>query len=105
MIDAKQVRARLDAVIAAMQASGAWDVERPADAAFDDMGAFGMTTMAFEQWLRYVFVPAVEALVASNGPWPGGSSVAAHAAREGDGNPAIAELVAALSAFDDLFDR
>ena len=103
MIDPALVRARLDDVIAAMRASGAWEIERPAADAFDDMGAFGMRTMAFAQWLRFVFVPAIESRLASDGPWPGSSSVAAQAAREGDTDPAIAALVEPLAAFDALF--
>ena len=103
MPEVSEVRARLDAVTAAMRAGGAWDVGRPDDAAFTDMGAFGMNTMAFEQWLRFVFVPNVEALIAAGGPWPDGSAVAVIAAREGDADPVIASLVEALAAFDALF--
>jgi len=102
-IRADEVRARLDAVVAAMKSGGVWDVERPPPAAFADMGAFGMRTMAFVQWLRWVFVPNVEALLATGGPWPKGSAVAVQATREGDTDPQIAALVPALSAFDDLF--
>lgn len=103
-IDSKAVRAALNGVVAAMKQNGAWDVEAPAAGAFDDMGAFGMRSMAFEQWLRFVFVPNVEALIASDGPWPDSSMVAAHAAREGDGNPPVSALVPALHAFDALFE-
>jgi tetratricopeptide (TPR) repeat protein len=103
-IDPKDVRARLDDVVAAMKKSGAWDIERPPDEAFVDAGAFGMRTMAFEQWLRFVFVPSVEERIASGGPWPGGSMVAVQAVREGDTNPLVAELVPSLSAFDALFE-
>jgi uncharacterized protein YqcC (DUF446 family)/Tfp pilus assembly protein PilF len=102
-IDPKDVRLRLDEVVAAMKESGAWEVERPRDEAFVDAGAFGMRTMAFEQWLRFVFVPNVESLLASNGPWPRGSAVAVQAVREGDTSPPIAALVPALHAFDALF--
>lgn len=98
--DPDDVRARLAAVVAAMKRTGAWDVARPDDAAFADMGPFGSQTMAFEQWLRWVFVPHVEALIATAGPWPAASQVATVAVREGDTNPAVAALVDALAAFD-----
>ena len=99
------IRARLDAVIAAMKEQGVWDVERPADAAFADMGPFGMHTMAFEQWLRWVFVPSIEERLAGGGPWPSSSSVAVQATREGDGNPRVAVLADSLRAFDALFNQ
>ena len=101
--DPEDVRTRLAAVVAAMKRSGAWDVARPADAAFVDMGAFGGTTMAFEQWLRWVFAPNVEGLIASAGPWPTASQVADRALREADTSPALAALVDALAAFDAVF--
>jgi uncharacterized protein YqcC (DUF446 family) len=99
-----EVRERLDAVIEAMKRASVWDIERPADAAFEDMGAFGMKTMAFEQWLRWVFVPNVERLLGSGGPWPNGSALAVKAVREGDTDPAIAALVPELASFDELFN-
>jgi uncharacterized protein YqcC (DUF446 family)/Tfp pilus assembly protein PilF len=102
--DSKTIREHLDAVVTAMKESGAWNIEPPKDGALVDMGPFGMKTMAFEQWLRYVFVPSVEERLASNGPWPTSSSVAAQATREGDTNPVVASLVDALHAFDALFE-
>ncbi|HEU4729225.1 MAG TPA: YqcC family protein, partial [Kofleriaceae bacterium] len=104
MIDPGDLRTRLAAVIAAMKRSGAWEVARPADDAIADLGAFGGRTMAFEQWLRWVFVPRVEALIASEGPWPPTSQVAARAVREADTSPALAGVVDALAAFDAAFD-
>jgi uncharacterized protein YqcC (DUF446 family) len=98
-----RVRSCLDAVIHAMKEGGAWDIGRPKDEAFVDMGAFGNRTMAFEQWLRWVFVPNVEQLLVSGGPWPKSSSVAVTAVREGDTKPVVAAMVAPLSHFDALF--
>ncbi|MEP6862440.1 MAG: YqcC family protein [Deltaproteobacteria bacterium] len=102
-IDPEDVRARLDTVVATLKATGAWDVERPSDDKLVDAGPFGMHTLAFEQWLRYVFVPSVEALIASHGPWPTESMVAAHATREWDGHPNPDDMLSALAAFDALF--
>jgi uncharacterized protein YqcC (DUF446 family) len=98
------VRERLDEVIAAMRREGAWDMPRPADDAFVDMGPFGQETMAFVQWLRWVFVPSVEMLVASDGPWPNRSDVSVRAAREGDSDPVVSALVTPLARFDALFE-
>lgn len=62
--------------------------------------------MAFEQWLRFVFVPRVESLLTSDGPWPRESHVAARAYREwkmhGD-VPEVDRLLDHLRAFDALF--
>jgi uncharacterized protein YqcC (DUF446 family) len=99
------VRAALDAVVAALRGAGVWSIERPPGEAFAEMGAFGARTMAFAQWLRWVFVPNVERLLESDGPWPSSSQVAVMATREGDTDPAIASLVPALARFDAVFDE
>lgn len=66
-------------------------------------GAFGMATMAFPQWLRYVFVPIARRRVA-DGDLPSGSSVAAQAVREFDGFDAASELIGLLAGFDALVE-
>jgi uncharacterized protein YqcC (DUF446 family) len=104
-IDPQAVHRALQQVILAMKDADLWDIARPKDEAFTDMGAFGQRTMSFAQWLRWVFVPNVERLVASQGPWPKGSSVGAMAIREGDTDPGIHSLHASLSDFDSLFER
>ena len=86
-----------------MKGAGLWQGERPPDEAFVDMGAFGGNTMSFDQWLRWVFIPNVEALIASNGPWPKCSSVGIRATREGDTDEHIAAIAHSLHEFDALF--
>ncbi|HEY5283910.1 MAG TPA: YqcC family protein [Polyangia bacterium] len=104
-IAAQEVQRSLQRVIVAMKEADLWNISRPKDEAFTDMGAFGQQTMAFAQWLRWVFIPNVEALVASQGPWPASSSVAVIATREGDTDAGIQSLVESLAEFDGLFDR
>jgi len=98
-----QIRIKLDEIIAEMQATGAWEVAAPAPEAYTNMGAFGMNTMALEQWLRYVFIPSVQGRLASNGPWPPSSSVGTHAIRNFDGVNELARLTTLLCEFDHLF--
>ncbi len=105
VVEPEEVRRRFAKVIEAMRAAGVWDIERPADSAFENMGAFGMKTMAFAQWLRWVFVPRVEEALTQNGPWPSGSAVSLQATREGDTDPVVASLVESLSDFDELFEE
>jgi uncharacterized protein YqcC (DUF446 family) len=97
------VREKLAAIEAEMRRVGIWEVATPDG---PPIGAFGGGNMAFEQWLRHVFVPNVQALVASDGPWPAESQVAQQAYREWrmHGDWAEAEpLIDALRAFDALF--
>jgi uncharacterized protein YqcC (DUF446 family) len=100
-----EIAQRLAAVVEALKRAGFWELSRPPESAFENMGAFGMNTMAFAAWLRWVFVPTIEARIASCGPWPTSSSVAAQAVREfdGDTDPGVLDLRSALSDFDTLF--
>jgi uncharacterized protein YqcC (DUF446 family) len=100
---ATSVAERLAVVKVKMQEAGVWDTPPPPAEAFENMGAFGMNTMPFTDWLRWVFVPNVEGLLASGGPFPKSSQVAAQAMREGDTDPVVHSLVAALDDFDRLF--
>jgi uncharacterized protein YqcC (DUF446 family) len=66
--------------------------------------AYGMDTMAFSQWLQYVFVPAARAVVAGERPLPPGSALAAHAVREFDGMDEAEALCAILRRVDDAVE-
>jgi uncharacterized protein YqcC (DUF446 family) len=103
MADVLAIGNGLDKIEAEMRKLGMWDIEEPTPEAYAKMGAFGMNTMAFAQWLRWVFVPRVRGLLESDGPWPPSSAVGTHAVREFDGYSEASELVTLLCRFDDLF--
>lgn len=42
---------------------GAWQVIQPEAAAFNSLTPFCVDTMSLEQWLRYVFLPRMQALI------------------------------------------
>lgn len=65
-------------------------------------GAFGLATMAFAQWLRFVFVPVARQRLA-DGDLPASSHVAAQAVREFDGDHEAAPLLGLLGRFDAAF--
>jgi len=76
------VEEKLDAIESEMKRVGLWEIEKPAPEMFVDMGAFGTRTMAFEQWLRWVFIDRVRATIDEKGAFPAGSEVAQQAFRE-----------------------
>jgi uncharacterized protein YqcC (DUF446 family) len=65
--------------------------------------AFAMDTMAFTQWLQFVFLPRVREAAAAN-QFPSSSSVGTQAVREFDGDPSAGDLTNLLCEFDGLFD-
>jgi uncharacterized protein YqcC (DUF446 family) len=86
-----------------MRRIGLWQSEplRPDQLSFKQ--AFAMDTMTFSQWLQFVFLPRVREAAAGD-RFPAGSSVAAQAVREFDGDPGAGDLIKLLSEFDALFD-
>ena len=99
-----KVRRRIEAIEEEMRRAGLWDAPQPER--IEGIGAFGGDAMSFEQWLRWVFVPRVHALLESDGPWPSSSEVSAQAFREwrmwGD-YPGVDRLLELLREFDALF--
>lgn len=93
----------LDRIEVEMLARGYWQDPplAPGQRAFNE--AFAMDTMAFRQWLQFVFIPRAREAVAGN-DFPSGSSVGAQAVRELDCDPGASRLVSLLSEFDALFD-
>jgi uncharacterized protein YqcC (DUF446 family) len=92
-----------DQIEAEMRRIGFWQSAplRPEQLHFKQ--AFAMDTMAFAQWLQFIFLPRVREAAATN-EFPSSSSVGAQAVREFDGDTNAGELVTLLSEFDALFD-
>jgi uncharacterized protein YqcC (DUF446 family) len=92
-----------DLIESEMRRIGFWQREplRPEQLKFTQ--AFAMDTMAYAQWLQFIFLPRAREAAASN-QFPSSSSVDAQAVREFDGNPNADALVTLLAKFDALFD-
>lgn len=88
-----------------MKRIGLWQNEPLPEDAYRFRQAFAMDTLAFSQWLQFVLIPRVQAIVASNGRFPPASMVAVQAIREFDGMDQAAELIGLLCEFDELFNR
>lgn len=99
------VEKKLAAIEAEMRRIGMWQAEPLPEMAYAFQEAFAMDTMAFAQWLQFVFVPRVKSIVAARGEFPSGSSVGTQAIREFDGYDEASHLVSLLGEFDELFDN
>ena len=87
-----------------MKQIGLWQAEPLEPEKYEFQSAFGMDTMAFSQWLQFVFLPRVQE-AATQDSFPSESNVAAQATREFDGMAETSQLVTLLTEFDDLFDE
>ena len=96
------MRAQIEAIEVEMRRLGMWATEAPPPEAFASGVAFFGDTMAFEQWLQFVLVPRVQAVLGGDGTFPAQSMVGAKAVREFDGYPDAEHLVDLLIGFDGL---
>jgi uncharacterized protein YqcC (DUF446 family) len=82
-----------------------WGAEPMPPAAFENMGPFGQGTMAFEQWLQFVLLPRLRAIVSERDEVPSGSQLAVYAVRALDGDPDAGRLHDLLYELDRLVER
>lgn len=97
------IQTHFDGIVAEMQAIGMWEIEQPSEEAVENMGAFGEGTMAYAQWLRWIFIPVIEQKLETGGPWPSESNVGIMAIRNFDGQHELTDLTTKLCEFDQLF--
>lgn len=77
--------AAVDEVEAELKRMGWWQDTPPEPERMQFRQPFGMDTLAFSQWLQFVFVPAARSMIAGERPLPPSSMLAPHAVREYDG--------------------
>lgn len=80
------------------------ELPEPSPDAVAHGGAFGAATMAFPQWLRFVFLPAARTRFAT-GQLPRSSALATQAIREFDGQHELDDLIALLAELDQAVNR
>ena len=101
------VAAKVDEIEAEMRRIGMWqDKPLPAEA-MNFQRAFGGDTMAFGQWLQFVFIPRVRAIIAGREKFPTKSQVCDQAFREWrmwDDVQNVDQLLDLLREFDNLFN-
>jgi uncharacterized protein YqcC (DUF446 family) len=98
----KRVLDCADRIEAEMKRIGYWQDQPPRPEQLSFTRPFALDTMAFSQWLQFIFLPSVRERAAKD-QLPKSSSVAAQAVREFDGVNEAASLVALLVEFDALF--
>src|SRR5258708_26707559 len=100
------VQAAVVEIEAEMKRIGMWQEKPLAPEQLQFKQAFGGDTMAFHQWLQFVFLPRVREIIAAKGKFPNSSQVADQAFREwkmwGSEQNADA-LLEMLRRFDGLF--
>lgn len=97
------IKSKIDAIEDELKHIGFWQAEPLKPEQYNFQRAFGMDTMAFSQWLQFIFIPRVNSIIAEHGQFPKSSSVGAQAVREFDGLDEASRLITLLSEFDAMF--
>ena len=100
--NSETVLSKIAAIEEEMRHRDFWQAEPLQPEQYQFSEAFAMDSMAFSQWLQFIFIPRVKDSAAS-GQFPSKSEVAAQAVREFDGVQEASDLVTLLSEFDALF--
>src|SRR5262245_45512599 len=85
-----------------MKRIGYWQSDPLRPEQYEFRSAFAMDTMAFSQWLQFIFIPRVKNMLETGEKFPSDSQNGAQAAREFDGDDRAQGLVALLSEFDEI---
>ncbi|MEM6162118.1 YqcC family protein [Erwinia sp. P6884] len=100
----QQVQIHLTAIVEELHEAGLWQTCAPTTQAFESQEPFCMDTMTPEQWLQWVFLPRMQALLDAGSPLPEKLAIAPYyeVALEG-ALPGRARLLHALNQLDQLF--
>jgi uncharacterized protein YqcC (DUF446 family) len=101
----EQIQAKIGEIENEMKRIGYWQNAPLKPEQYQFRMAFGMDTMAFSQWLQFIFIPRVKSLLETGEKFPPDSQNGAQAVREFDGDDNAQALVALLSEFDELIRR
>lgn len=85
-----------------MRDAGFWHDQPPAPAAMASRTPFCADTLAFSEWLQFVFIPRMRSLIEDNADLPGASAIAPLAEEALDERGGKQQLVDNLRRFDRL---
>lgn len=90
-------------VEANLRVTGQWERHRPPPHALRSELPFCMDTLRFEQWLQWIFLPRMKAILEQRQPLPGKSDIHAYAEEALPRNSVPAsKLLELVKRFDDL---
>ena len=90
-------------VEATLRINGKWDESSPDNNALTSEQPFCMDTLAFEQWLQWIFLPRMKVTLEETRPLPAKSSIFIYAQEcLHKSDPSTSSLLKLIKRFDDL---
>lgn len=97
------VEEKIAAIEAEMRRIGLWQEESLPKEAYDYTLAFAQDSMAFHQWLQFIFIPQVKKMAENYEELPKVSQVSPAAVRAFESWDKASRLINLLKEFDNLF--
>ena len=86
-----------------LRVQGWWQLEPPSEQALSSQQPFCVDTLAFEEWLQWIFLPRMKQLIETSAPLPKASGIQAMAEQVYSSSAKQAkELIRLLGEFDQL---
>nr|MBF0681923.1 YqcC family protein [Pseudomonas sp.] len=85
-----------------LRLQGMWSVARPSAEALASREPFCVDTLAFEQWLQWIFLPRMKSILENGEALPASSGILVMAEVVYREQPSMSGLLEALAAFDRL---
>ena len=86
-----------------LRINGKWDETSPGSSALASKQPFCMDTLAFEQWLQWIFLPRMKTTLEETKPLPAKSSIFAYAQEcLHENDPSADSLLKLIKTFDEL---
>lgn len=101
----EQLSKKLDEIQQEMIVLNLDKLPKPTESQLNFQQAFAMDTMAYEQWLWFIFIPRVRDLIKNKEEVPKESQVGSQAVREFDGRKDREKLELLLIQFDNLCNK
>ncbi len=90
-------------VEATLRVNGKWDKTSPDSSALASKQPFCVDTLAFEQWLQWIFLPRMKLALEETRPLPANSSIFVYAkACLKENDPSTGSLLKLIKRFDEL---
>ncbi|WP_041408817.1 YqcC family protein [Shewanella sp. MR-4] len=100
-----QTQTKLAQIAHELQSAGLWSTSAPSDEAMASMAPFACDLMSLEQWLQFIFIPRMQALIDAGQPLPSKIAIAPMAEHVWSEQAALAPLIGVLNELDMLLNE
>ncbi len=100
MSKAESVSTSIEAIRVEMQRLSLWETSPPSQEALSSQQPFCIDTLSFTQWLQWILIPRLEAILKTNIPLPDSSAIHPYAEEALKGQTGTTQLLKQIQQLD-----